>query len=173
MGVDKRVRPVAFRQLRNRQGPLDGQRGICDIHGTFGPGMKRRGVQIKQFTVFGKRLEAVGKAFRDQQAALVVGGQHFTMPAQVGGRSSAQIHGDIEHCSRETTDELGFGMRRMLEMQATDGPLAARERVIDLRNGLVQAGRTKFFGAIKSGEEAARIRDRLALHELEPGKGMS
>jgi len=61
-------------------------------------------------------------------------------------------------------------MRRVLEMQATDGSLAARERVVDLRDRFAHTGRAKFIGTIKSGEEAARIRDRLALHKLEPGQ---
>jgi len=89
---------------------------------------------------------------------------------QKSGRTAAQIDGNIEYFPVQAAHQLGFGVRRVLKVQAAHGPLVPGQRVVDLRNGLVQTRLAKFIGAVKARQKTALIFNGLALHQRQPGQ---
>jgi hypothetical protein len=58
----------------------------------------------------------MGEAFWNHQRFVIGGTQDFGVPAQKGGRASAQIHCDIEHLATQAAYELGLGVGRVLKV---------------------------------------------------------
>ncbi len=71
---------VALGKFRDGQRPSDAEFWILDVECALGFGVKGRGVQVKQFAVVGECLKAMSEALRDQQAAVVLGGENCAMP---------------------------------------------------------------------------------------------
>ena len=162
---------VAIRHIRNGDGPDDSDSGIGGMDGALRWFMKRCGMQINQFTIINQRLKAMRKPFGNQQALLIIGRQDFTMPAQKRGRVFSDIHGNIVNFAAQAADQLGFGIRGMLEMQTADRPFFNGARMVDLRNRFIQADHPEFLGAKETAEKTPRILGGIALYNKEPLQG--
>ncbi len=174
VGVDESMRTVAVGKFGNCQRPVDSEPWIGDVECAFGLGVERGTVQINEFAIFNQCLKTVSEAFRNHQAALVIGGKNFTVPLQESGRTLAQVDGNIEDLSFEAVHKFAFGMRRALEMQPTHGALLAREGVVDLGNGFVPADLVELFGTKETDKETTWIGDGLGLnaHEARQRRGV-
>ncbi len=127
-------------------------------------------VAIEHVDVVGKRLQAVGEAFRDQQGDAVVAAQPFAVPLQEGRRAATQVDGDVEDLAAQAMDELFLGPRRMLEVQAADAAALRRAGVVDLRDRRVPAGIAQLVGAEETRQEAAVIAETRPAHALQAGE---
>ena len=127
-------------------------------------------MEIKHFAVVAQGLEAMREAFRDDQCSVVVGAEDFAVPAQEGRRVAAQVDGDVEHFAAQAADELGFGMRRPLEVHAAHRAPAGGEGVVDL--GDMAAGQDfgEFLKAEQAFQIAATVTQRFALQHAQIGQ---
>jgi len=114
---------IAAGPVRDGDRPGNSDLRIDGIEGALRWFMKRCGMQINQFAVINKRLKTMRKPFRNHQALLIIGGQDFTMPAQKSGRIFSDIHGNIINLAAQAADQLGFGIRGILEMPNRGQPL--------------------------------------------------
>ena len=96
---------------------------------------------VQHFTIIFQRLEAMGKTFRDEQAAPVGRTELFGMPLQEGRRTGTQVDSDIQHAAAQAGYIFGFGVRRVLEMQPAHGGLAGGIGVVDLCNAALTESR--------------------------------
>ena len=108
--------------------------------------------------------------FGYKQTLLIGSRQNFAVPVQKSGRALSDIYGDIVNLTAKATDDLAFGIRRILEMQTADGPLYYGKGVVNLGNGFFQPGCLEFFGAKESAEKAPRILEGLPLHNTKSFK---
>lgn len=137
----------------------------------FGSGLIGCGMEIQHFAVVGKRLKPVGKAFRDNEGFVIVGAEHFSMPAQKSGRIIAQVHGNIKDFATQAAHELDFGMGGALEMHAAHGAVSCGQRVVNLGNVPARDERLQFLTTEKPLQVAPAVADGFALHDPQTGKG--
>ena len=72
----------------------------------------------------------MGKAFGDEELAVVVLGEFHGYMLSEGGRADADIDGYVENGTAHTTYELGLREGRTLEMQATNDTANALTLVV-------------------------------------------
>jgi len=96
---------------------------------------------------------------------MVVGAEHFGMPAQERGGMAAKIYGDIKDLARQAADEFGLGVRGILEVEAPHRAPAGCEGMVDLDNVLAGNELMQFFIAEQPIEIAPAVSDRLAFQE--------
>ena len=87
---------------------------------------------VEQLGIVGQRLEAVREALRHENHLAVSGGKLHAEPLQEGGGAAAQVDDDVPYGPGDAADQLGFLMRRHLEMHAPDGAVQAGERMVEL-----------------------------------------
>lgn len=159
------MRTVALRHFGYLQRPLNAQPRIGHIESAFCLLHVGRRVEIDELTIGRQCLKTVGKPFRDEQTATILGAQDLGMPLQECRRIASQVHSNIEYLSAQATHQLDLCMRWMLIMHAAHGTRFGRVGVVDLLDRLCEAKRRELLRAIESAEKAAGILDRIALHD--------
>ena len=97
--------------LRKRDGPLDGELGVGEVHECVGPLQLEGPVGVHQVGVGGavlQRLEGVAHAARDVDGPARVQGAGEDLP--VGGAALAQVHPGAEYAAAGDGDELVPGL---------------------------------------------------------------
>jgi hypothetical protein len=77
-------------------------------------------VAIDDFTVVGKRLEAVSKSFGDKKGPAVIGRKTFAIPVKIGGRLRPHVHRHIENLAADAGNEPYRHVGRSLVVEAAD-----------------------------------------------------
>ena len=98
--------------LVERDRPLDGELGVCEVHERVGPLELEGPVGVHQVGVGGavlQRLEGVAHAARDVDG--LGGVQHGRVDLPVGGAALAQVHPGAEDRAARDGDELVPGLR--------------------------------------------------------------
>jgi hypothetical protein len=99
----------------------------------------------------------VGEADGYEDLIPAVGRDHRRAPLAVGGRTRAQIHGDIQDGTAHYTHQLVLCEGWDLKVQAPHGAGLGREGVVVLHEVEVYAGRRQCLAAVGLGEEAPSI----------------
>lgn len=148
---------IPVRKVRYGERPGDRKPRLGDVESPLRPRLKRRGVQVKHLAVLREGLEAMGKPLRDQEASPVPDTENFRVPLQKGRGASPDIDGHVEHLPAKATDDLAFGVRRMLEMQAADSASVTGPGVVDLGDGSSEPDLLKRLRAEEPAEKTPRI----------------
>jgi hypothetical protein len=162
---------IFLRKFRDGEGPGDPDLRVDYMKGPFRQWPKRRGVQIEHLAVLREGLEAVGKPLRDQEAPVVMSAEYLSVPFQEGRGTLPDVDGHIEHLPEKATDDLAFGVRRMLEMQAADSAPVKGPGVVDLGDGATEPDLLKRLRAEESAEKPPRILDGLQLDNQQTLQG--
>ncbi len=99
----------------------------------------------------------MGEAFGDIEGALVVPGELDGHVLQVGRAFGPQIDDDVEDGAAHAAHELRLRGRRILEMHAADGALAAIVGDVALSDDRLEAMRSELFLAEGASEVAATV----------------
>ncbi len=179
------MRCIAIRKIDRVPRPRDIQHRVIKTYAPFGRRRIRCRVQIKQSAIRFKRLKPVREPFRDDHHPHVARAQLFRMPLQEGRRIFSEIDGNVPDPSLKTTDQLHFGMRGGLKVQAPNRANRSRDRLIDLRDPPVTEDLRKLLIAKQTGEasplvgEWCRLGDKQAVdrccvesHSLAPCQPM-
>jgi hypothetical protein len=105
---------------------------------------------------------------RDEKHPSVIRGELEGVPFQVGLRFAADIHGDVVDGSARAAHQLGFFVRRCLEMQASERAGRLVEGDVALSDSRVEPERLEFVHAEAAREEAAPIIESFELHGIKP-----
>ena len=78
-----------------------------------------------------------------------------------------QIHGYIKYLTVQATHELGFGVWRMLKVQAAHRATLDGKGMVDLHDAFAGDQRSQLLGAIKPLQIPAAVTDGFPLDEFE------
>ena len=110
--------------------------------------------------------EAVGKTSWDEELTVVVFGEFYRHMLSICGRSLPDVDGDVKYGTFDTTDELGLGEWRLLEVEASHDAIGGTGFVVlnefDFGNLLVEFPLGEGFEEIAAGvfEDAGLDDDR-------------
>lgn len=161
---------IPFGDLRHCNRPDNPKAWVIDMEVAFRLLVEWFGVKVDQFAILRKRLKTMGESFGDKKTFSILRGKNFAMPAQEGRGTLPDVHRDIEDLAPETTDNLGFSMRRVLKVQAANSALPDGMAVVDLGNTLVKSGLPKLLCTEETAEETPLVLDGLTFHNIESFK---
>ncbi len=98
--------------------PVDGEGFVLDGDAAVGFGVIVVIAFVLEYGDVTEDGEAVGKASRNEELAMVVFGQFYCYVLAVGRRAFADVDGYVEDCAFDATDELGLGIWWTLEVEA-------------------------------------------------------
>lgn len=115
------------------------------------------------------------KARRNPELFSIVGRKHLTDPLPECGRTSADIHGDVEQRASGAANKLALGVGFALEMQSAYGALPDAQRFIILDEGEITAMLGEEIRAEGFREIAPLIADMPRYEEFDAGnvKGLN
>nr|WP_234028123.1 hypothetical protein [Qipengyuania aquimaris] len=123
--------------MTDRDWPIDAQSRISRQKAAFVGGRIVTIMKIQQLNIIGKRLKSVGKTTGDQQTLPIVGAEVSAEGRKKRGRAATKVDSNVVNLARQTGHELGFIMRRQLEMQASHSAALSGAAVIYLSHWAV------------------------------------
>ena len=127
-------------------------------------------MQIKQFAIFGERLESVGEAFRDEKGEKVVLAENNAVPIEVGGGIGTDVHRDVEDLAAEAGDNFSFCVGRILKMKSAHGSFFTGQTMVDLQKGLACEQWRKFVGTKNPFQKSTLIAERFSFQDFQSGE---
>src|SRR5207253_10931804 len=115
---------VLGRDDRDRQRPLQTQARIERGEPSLGPRRVELADLVARLGPVLQRLVPVGESLGHVQRPVIVGVQLHGDALQESRTLRPQVHDDVEDRTARGADELGLGMRRVLEMHSTQRALA-------------------------------------------------
>src|SRR5690606_14973098 len=129
-----------------------------------------RGVDVEHLHIIRHRLEPVREAGRNEEASCILAGEQLAMPLPIGGRTGADINGNIENLAAQASDEFRFLMRRVLKMHPAHRAALCCPRPVQLGNAPLPARFSQFIRTEETLQPAALISHAFACDENEPIK---
>ena len=110
--------------------PVDAERGVEDGDAIVGFGMIKFVALVLENGCLTQHGEAVGKAFRHEELPVILFCQLYGDVLSVGGRTFADVNGNVEHCAFYAADEFALCEGWALEVQAAHDAIRRHALVV-------------------------------------------
>ena len=163
-------KPTVFgRDDRVGDGPANAKGGIGPENPAFILRIIRLRASVDDIGRVTESTESVGEAFGNEELAPILLGELDPGPPAEGGRTMADVHGDIENLSAYDLDQLRLGTAELV-VKASQGP-PNRMRVVYLDDRRPETRPSIALLMVDLHQEAAVVCEEIRLDEPNIGQG--